>query len=32
LSPQNPGVPAPPSSYVPARNPSEHSAFPRKHG
>ena len=32
LSTQNPGVPAPPSSSVPARNPSEHSAFPRKDG
>ena len=32
LSTQNPGVPAPPSSSVPARNPSVHSAFPRKDG
>ena len=31
-SPLNPEVPAPPSSSEPARNPSEHSAFPRKDG
>jgi len=31
-SPPNPEVPAPPSSSGPARNPSEHSAFPRKDG
>ena len=31
-SPPNPEVPAPPSSSRPARNPSEHSAFPRKDG
>ena len=31
-SPPNPKVPAPPSSSGPARNPSEHSAFPRKDG
>ena len=31
-SPPNPEVPAPPSSCGPARNPSEHSAFPRKDG
>jgi hypothetical protein len=30
LSPPNPEVPAPPSSSAPARNPSEHSAFPCK--
>ena len=29
-SPPNPEVPAPPSSSGPARNPSEHYAFPRK--
>ena len=28
----NPEVPAPPSSSGPARNPSEHSAFPCKDG
>ena len=27
-SPPNPEVPAPSSSFAPARNPSEHSAFP----
>ena len=31
-SPPNSEVSAPPSSSVPARNPSEHSAFPRKDG
>ena len=31
-SPPNPEVPAPPSSSAPARNPSEHSAFPCKDG
>ena len=31
-SPPNPEVPAPPSSSGPARNTSEHSAFPRKDG
>jgi len=31
-SPPNSEVPAPPSSSGPARNPSEHSAFPRKDG
>ena len=31
-SPPNPEVPAPPSSSRPARNPSEHSVFPRKDG
>ena len=31
-SPPNPEVPAPPSSSGLARNPSEHSAFPRKDG
>ena len=31
-SPPNPEVPAPPSSSGPARNPSEHYAFPRKDG
>ena len=31
-SPPNPEVPALPSYSGPARNPSEHSAFPRKHG
>ena len=31
-SPQNPEVPAPPSSSGLARNPSEHYAFPRKDG
>jgi len=31
-SPPDPKVPAPPSSSGPARNPSEHSAFPRKDG
>ena len=29
-SPPNSEVPAPPSPSVPVRNPSEHSAFPRK--
>ena len=31
-SPPNPEVPAPPSSSGLARNPSEHSVFPRKDG
>ena len=31
-SPPNPEVPTPPFSSGPARNPSEHSAFPRKDG
>ena len=31
-SPPNPEVPAPPSSSALARNPLEHSAFPRKDG
>jgi hypothetical protein len=31
-SPPNLEVPAPPSSSALARNPSEHSAFPRKNG
>ena len=31
-SPPNPEVPAPPTSSAPARNPSEHSVFPRKDG
>ena len=31
-SPPDPKVPAPPSSSGPARNPSEHSVFPRKDG
>src|SRR6185503_11903141 len=31
-SPPNSEVSAPPSSSAPARNPSEHSAFPRKDG
>ena len=31
-SPPYPEVPAPPSSSGPARNPSEHSALPRKYG
>ena len=31
-SPPNSEVPAPPSSSAPVRNPSEHSAFPRKDG
>ena len=31
-SPPNPEVPAPSSSFAPARNPSEHSAFPCKDG
>ena len=31
-SPPNPEVPGPPSYSGPARNPSEHSAFPRKDG
>ena len=30
--PSNSEVPAPPSSSAPVRNPSEHSAFPRKDG